>query len=114
MGTGLVIVTESDSQCEYSDTLVVNVGPVGIPDYAAEYEIQLFPNPTSGKCKLTWKGAGAVRSILVHDIAGQVISRYDDINGMEAELNILDIAAGLYFVELTGPEIRLSLPLIRQ
>ncbi len=114
MGTGLVIVTESDSQCEYSDTLIVNVGPVGIPDYAAEYEIQLFPNPTSGKCKLTWKGAGAVRSILVHDIAGQVISRYDDINGMEAELNILDIAAGLYFVELTGPEIRLSLPLIRQ
>ena len=52
MGTGIIVVNESDSQCDYTDTLYVNIGPVGVPDYLSDYSIRLFPNPVNGRCQL--------------------------------------------------------------
>ncbi|MFN8144586.1 MAG: T9SS type A sorting domain-containing protein [Bacteroidia bacterium] len=114
MGTGIIVVNESDSQCDYTDTLYVNIGPVGVPDYLSDYSIRLFPNPVNGRCQLSWNGAGAVQSLLIHDITGKIIYSVENFTGENVELNLENCAPGIYFIELTGAQLKTQIPFIRQ
>lgn len=113
MGNGIVVVSESDSQCEYVDTLFVNIGPVAVPDFVSDYTIRLYPNPAGGRCQVSWKGAGVVRSVIVRDLSGKTVSEQPEISGESVGLDLDNCSPGVYFVELIGPKVRVFLPLIR-
>lgn len=113
MGTGEVVAIESDSQCDYADTLVINIGPVGVPDFLSVYQFRLYPNPVTRLSQISWKGAGVVQSLKLCDLTGKIVFVQNDLVGESTEIDLENCAPGIYFVELSGPEIRVRLPLIK-
>lgn len=77
----------------YLDSLnIVSEDPVGL-NKQASFEFRLYPNPTTDK--ITFESGVPVQQAIVRDINGAVILETEDM-----EINVRDLSAGIYFLEL--------------
>ena len=54
-----------------------------------------------------------VQSLKLSDLTGKIVFVQNDLVGESTEIDLENCAPGIYFVELSGPEIRVTLPLIK-
>ena len=74
---------------------------VGIAEVSFQEQINLFPNPTSGKVKLSFNGTSQKLHILVRNIHGQLVQEQQFINQQQLEIE-LEGEAGIYFLQFTN------------
>ena len=90
-------------------------GTEGISNRQSQYapietltEINVYPNPTSGKASLTFTSANdATYSLKVYDLVGKVLisEDVDIITGFnQKDFNFENVAKGMYFVTLQAPD----------
>lgn len=101
------------------DLRVINDGTVsGLPD-AETGTIGLFPNPASERVRVQWSGLrplGTQPRIELWDATGRLVDVFRTVQGADqADLDLGDLAPGLYTVVLTDQDGRLgSRRLLRQ
>ncbi|MBS1688249.1 MAG: T9SS type A sorting domain-containing protein [Bacteroidetes bacterium] len=77
--------------------------------------ISVSPNPGNGKFLLQWDNLSSVSEIVVTDITGrQVFNQPLSAKSGRTILNISNLVSGVYFLELTGDNVRLVRKLIIQ
>jgi len=72
----------------YSSTNIKNI---------ENYDLSLFPNPTSGK--FTIKSSQNIENIEIKDLTGRVIQKIESKNISENEIDLSDFVNGIYFVK---------------
>lgn len=84
---------------------------VGIEQTTANGLLNVYPNPASADVNVSWPltSTGAAAILTVTDIQGRVVMRrsMDNFTGVET-LNVSDLKAGLYLVEVSAGEITMS------
>ena len=107
----------------------INVSDVGIDDVLTGRapSVQIYPNPTTGKLRITYVGTGRALSaadgtrhdgtghdgtghapsVQMYDVVGQVVGAYR-IRPTEEEtvIDISHLAAGLYFLKIDGKTVK--------
>jgi hypothetical protein len=77
---------------------------VGMTEYNAQSRITLSPNPTDGKFTIGFPGQftydGA--TVLITDISGKTVAARQFNPNENAEMDLTELPAGLYFVRVTG------------
>lgn len=71
----------------------INTSSVGIAEVSG-YEINVFPNPTSGS--FSFSGINDECSIAIHDISGKIVSQ-KEVTGIDNSFDLSSHAKGLYF-----------------
>lgn len=81
----------------------VNCEAVGIDQASNSHKVNLYPNPAQNKVYFELPNLGTVPfKIQVTNITGQIVQTVTDIVGTQFELNISDLQAGMYIVEVRG------------
>jgi len=65
-------------------------------------EFNMFPNPTSGKINISLAGPAGSLEIKLADMNGRIIKNEKMNNANSYQLNVADLAAGMYFVTVNG------------
>lgn len=65
-------------------------------------EFNMFPNPTSGKINISLAGPAGSLEIKLADMNGRIIKNEKMDNANSYQLNVADLAAGMYFVTVNG------------
>ncbi len=82
----------------------------GIDDLDAQYDIQLFPNPTKNNLRLSLEGIDVV-DIMLFDIQGKVLMQKSGLLNQDM-IHLSNYVAGTYFVRIITPvgskEIRIT------
>ncbi|OJX50900.1 MAG: hypothetical protein BGO88_06790 [Flavobacterium sp. 38-13] len=60
----------------------------------------IYPNPTTGVVNLTGKNNIAINTIQVTDLNGRVVKTFTTDNVYETQINITDLTAGMYFLNV--------------
>ena len=87
--------------CIGSDTIYVEIWPLGVNDIASDSKFALYPNPASTNLMLLLDGNTNLINVNVSitNVQGQVVMNksYDSISASEqVELDVKDIAPGIY------------------
>jgi subtilisin-like proprotein convertase family protein len=69
---------------------------------AAETMANLYPNPTSGMLHIALSTGMKVERILVFDLTGRVVKLKNVVEGANIDLDMWELANGLYMVQLQG------------
>lgn len=85
----------------YSETATFSVLPVGV-ETLAEGSFLMFPNPASDHVFIASPGAPGER-LLLADAAGRIVKRVD-VNGAGIQVDVSDLAAGIYLVRCRGSQ----------
>lgn len=94
-----------------SDTLSVNITPVGIPSRDTEPEIHIAPNPSTGIVYINIKRMDQAGVIYILNSLGRKVEKGINISSAENNLKIdlSDHPSGLYYIQiLTGDQIVLK------
>lgn len=92
-----------DGRYEYSNIEVVQMGDV------ATGALQLFPNPVRDQLQVRWDGDRNIDRLRLLTARGQEVSIDARINDKQAEVDLGDLPAGVYFLEvLSGRERRVQ------
>ena len=75
---------------------------VNIDDLNAQYDIQLFPNPTTNDLTISLEGIDLVDMVLL-DIQGKVLMQKTGLFNQD-RINLSPYVAGTYFVRIMTPE----------
>ncbi len=97
---------------KYIDTIMNYLNPrlqrcLGLPLWAAGVnqttlsvnDMKIFPNPTSGDVNVESNGI-AISSIKVSDITGRIIRSLNELNALQAKVNMSGISPGVYFITI--------------
>lgn len=76
-----------------------NPSVTGINEQNGVYDIQISPNPTSNSVSI--KSNISINQIALSGVDGKLISK-QKINDFGAILDLKDLAAGMYFIKITG------------
>ena len=77
--------------------LKANWGLVSTSDLLNYYGPELFPNPTSNTCVISWKEKTSFE-MEVYNLAGEMIFN-ETVNGARKQLNVSEFTAGVYVVK---------------
>ncbi|MBG38298.1 MAG: hypothetical protein CL857_00075 [Cryomorphaceae bacterium] len=98
-----------DGCTDTSDCYTVTITS-GIDDLDAQYDIQLFPNPTKNNLRLSLEGIDVV-DIMLLDIQGKVLMQKSGLLNQDM-IHLSNYVAGTYFVRIITPvgskEIRIT------
>tara|TARA_B100001057_G_C22848551_1_gene950024 strand:- start:59 stop:1921 length:1863 start_codon:yes stop_codon:yes gene_type:complete len=98
-----------DGCTDTSDCYTVTITS-GIDDLDAQYDIQLFPNPTKNNLRLSLEGIDVV-DIMLFDIQGKVLMQKSGLLNQDM-IHLSNYVAGTYFVRIITPvgskEIRIT------
>ncbi|MFY7970322.1 MAG: T9SS type A sorting domain-containing protein [Flavobacteriales bacterium] len=112
-GTYVLTITDSNG-CEYTQELIIT----GINEIVSTFGVTLNPNPTSGEFIMNITGLqGEKLSYSIVDTQGRVVAKKElgNNNGNRTEfVNVSDIAAGIYYVNVLVGETNQTLKLIKQ
>ncbi|MEJ6589320.1 MAG: M12 family metallo-peptidase [Crocinitomicaceae bacterium] len=93
-GNFAVVLTDGNctatSECVLID--FVDLGSAGA------YNIEIYPNPTSGKVTIDWDGA--VNAIEITDSRGRLIKRIKECSGNTFTVNLTPYRSGVYFISI--------------
>ena len=62
----------------------------------------LFPNPATNELNVLFEGNMNNGSVKIINLAGQLIKEKNNANGTTANINVSDIASGIYFIEINN------------
>lgn len=104
-------------QCQLVDTDAIGCGFVGggggRPKMAnpnengSEIDLQVYPNPTSGTLKVQHGFDQGNLEVLIRTAEGRIVSRYEvAAEGALFSLELGELAAGFYFIQVKGAEGR--------
>jgi hypothetical protein len=112
-GTYTLTITDENG-CTYTQDLLIT----GIGEIEASFGVSLNPNPTRGEFVMNISGlAGEKLSYSVVDTQGRVIVKKElgNNSGNRTEfVNVTDIAAGIYYVNVLVGDVSQTLKLIKQ
>jgi hypothetical protein len=82
----------------------LSYGGVPLGDVASEApQFNLYPNPTSGAVKVQLDANSRATRMLVTDLTGRLLlERKLDLAENEIEIDLNDMATGLYLVQIEG------------
>jgi len=97
------IYVETTNYCgsESSDSLVVNISPVGIDNEKSNLDISIFPNPSKGLYNITIKGFKGISRLYISNTQGEIIKNVNlDINKTlhQFQLDLSGQPSGMYFL----------------
>jgi len=78
----------------------VTVNSVGLNSMTSEYNVQLSPNPTSGKVLITLAGSMSA-SVDVFDIQGKVIISLKEVSSGDS-ISLDNVQPGMYTFKVTN------------
>ena len=91
---------------------VTNTSSVGLEALDAQYEIKLFPNPTSNDLTISLEGIDNV-NIVVIDIQGKILLQQSGLFDKD-RINLSSYQSGVYFVKIMTPEESTEISVIKQ
>lgn len=91
-------ITDGESSASLDFTIVVVVPNVGIENHDGEHLIVVYPNPAQDMVTVRCDD-DQVQTIAIYDVYGKLVRNIKAEQG-ETEVNISDIAKGLYFFRL--------------
>lgn len=103
--TGITLIAESP--CD-TDTIVMDVGYVGLNELDQKIDIATFGN---GKFELTTESN--LISLSVRDASGKLMLAIVDLNNATALVNLSELSAGVYFVSVRTEKGHSTLRLLR-
>ncbi len=77
------------------------------------HTIQLYPQPASGYCMLSFDGTIEAQKIELIDATGKLIFSEPVSNAYQHRLELGSLEAGMYFVRVTGKEIQQTLKVVK-
>ena len=109
----LIVTNECGSD---TTTGTCTVTTVGMEEDALNQSLSIYPNPTSGNFTVTFTASSSMNvELTVLDLQGQVIynNALGSVSGdVKEAINLNDIAAGMYFVELKVNDSKITRKLI--
>ncbi len=93
--------TDFDGQYEYSNLIVA--------DYTREFEVQLFPNPSSRRITLTTARPLDNVTVFIKNSLNKAIKEISNISGHSIIIDREDLPSGLYFLQLMEDDRVLSI-----
>jgi hypothetical protein len=106
--------------CSSTDEITISIAdPLGIADEAGEENISLYPNPTRGAFQVEFsmtENAEDVR-VSIMDISGKVVNQKQlplVMNGDVINLDITDMAEGLYLINIVSEKLRITERIVKQ
>jgi len=101
--SGYYNVTLYVANCFGMDYIIKNVPvSVGMKEQDKQMRVNLFPNPAEKEITLTWLDNQKIVSIKIIDGIGKELIGLDNLQNTSETINISDLPAGLYFVEVTS------------
>jgi hypothetical protein len=89
--------------CEASDEVVVVACTIGIEEYF-DFPISVFPNPANDKVYIDMQGLSySDAQYFLYDVTGRLV-RENFISQIRTELNVADLALGLYSLKIAVDE----------
>jgi len=95
----LKLSNSADASDSIITTFVVSKIPAGVATVKPSADISLYPNPAINELNLVFDAGADVKNILVYNIIGKLMTVYK-VAGNSANLNIENLAAGVYFTRL--------------
>ena len=95
----------------------VSVGtPTGLTKTLANTAIELYPNPSNGNANLEFNGAFDDVSIVVYKADGGHVynESLSSVNGLTKQLQLEELPAGVYFVEVNTAQGKIVKRLVKQ
>lgn len=92
--------------------LVVKEEVVGITSPVGKAGIKLYPNPSTGLLIVNWGHEGN-RTITINDLNGRILQRKVTY-GLETQMNISDLNAGIYMLCVNDGKEQVTLKVIKQ
>jgi len=86
------------------DIWVVKLGPesIGLPDAPWMNTFALYPNPSTDKLYVRIENNGEVYTISLYDLAGKELKQYSYKDQDTVELELNDIASGIYLLKVAS------------
>jgi hypothetical protein len=106
--TFVIIVTAEDDVTKQNYTVTVNRGKVGVEELqVTNYELQVYPNPTTGQLKIKNYELKENSIIEIYDIVGKKQeSRISEIGQSEIVIDISHLSSGMYFLKVDGKVVK--------
>jgi hypothetical protein len=104
-----LILSQFDTQCDYQDTLIVDVIFTSVASPSVEGNPAAFPVPFTDRLTVTWPRGMHPTAVTVHDLSGRIILEVPADGLPRVELSTGDLASGCYLIGLKGE----SAPMIR-
>ncbi|MCS6905155.1 MAG: T9SS type A sorting domain-containing protein, partial [Bacteroidia bacterium] len=105
-------VTAKNGNCTATDTVTVHVTiPTSVSTQATRANIlSLYPNPTSGKCFIEYKGNAPQLQLRLYNLQGQLLINklIESREVQHYELDLAWLTKGLYNIELSDGNIQRS------
>ncbi len=90
-------------------TIAVAVTNISISENVFNAGIGVYPNPSNGNFKVKITGATATYNVEVTDLSGKVVYRISDLEpGVEQNINLGNVAEGVYIVRFSGKGLNAS------
>lgn len=96
IGTYDWLVNDGNHTWTHSDTLDISKLNI-VERFVAEQKIELYPNPTNGI--ITVSSLKDIEQIQLIDLTGRSLKQWKDV-GMTIDLNINDLANGVYYLQI--------------
>lgn len=103
-GTVSVKLTITD-RCGNTDdtTITVVVSHISISENLYNVGIDVYPNPSNGNFKVNISGENSAYAIEVTDLSGKVVYKNANLKGgEEQEVNLGNVASGVYLIRISG------------
>ncbi len=105
--TGIVayIYVQAINNCgeTFSDSLVVDISPVGLFNKDSAYDVTVSPNPSNGIYNITIKGLEGYAELFVSNTSGKLII-YETLNIAKKEykypIDLRDVPSGIYYMRI--------------
>ena len=88
---------------QFFDDMKIECDITGIGHFYQDEKVKFYPNPSQNLVRFDLPDVGALPfTIRMTNIAGQIVKNFSDIKGTQFELNVSDLHAGVYLVEVKG------------
>lgn len=106
-----ILITDQNGCTRESDNLILNIDPV-----INEQVIKIYPNPSSGQFIVEFDNSGNRELFIrIYNVVGQVVytHRVDPADSfVKKEINLQNEARGVYMLQITGTDTRITRKLI--
>lgn len=117
-GTYWVVVT-NDAGCSATDTVYIEIWPLGVNELDNNGTLSLFPNPTGDVLNLQWSSEQSVSglNIIITNTHGQVVMSKTNVSlstGETLSLDASQLASGVYNMSLEADGMKANQSFVKQ
>ena len=92
----------TDQNLLYFDDLKLEIAPLA-NEIFAKTSFETYPNPATNVVNISSKNNG-INSVVMTDVNGRTVKNVNIASATEAQINISDLAAGVYMMKITSNE----------